>query len=79
MVTDSMESAASSGAEPEITRRALLGRMEQLAQSLGLVSSQANGGEDVSGGLPRSTERLPGDGDEGGDDEGDEIFNKDGT
>ncbi|XP_059928608.1 LOW QUALITY PROTEIN: phosphoinositide 3-kinase regulatory subunit 5-like [Gadus macrocephalus] len=67
VVTDSMETAASSGAQPETARRALMGQMEQLAQSLGLGSSQANGGE-VSKGSPRSADNLSGEGDEGPED-----------
>ncbi|CAL8270674.1 unnamed protein product [Lota lota] len=34
---DSMETAASSGADPETARQGLLGRMDRLAQSLGLI------------------------------------------
>ncbi|CAL8286321.1 unnamed protein product [Boreogadus saida] len=67
VVTDNMETAASSGAQPETARRALMGQMEQLAQSLGLGSSQANGGE-VSKGSPRSADNLSGEGDEGPED-----------
>lgn len=57
-VTDSMETAASTPGDPEGPRQGLLRRMEQIAQSLRLVSSQANGG-DGSGPQPSGAGTLP--------------------
>jgi len=57
-VTDSMETAASTPGDPEGPRQGLLWRMEQIAQSLGLVSSQANVG-DGSGPQPSGAGTLP--------------------